>query len=235
MANKFRPQKQQSEVYIPPLSPAIDQQPFFHCQHVGEAEHAEAEVAPAALLTDAQIRSAIIYMRTSYAPQSIQLLRSRFAMDDTQVIDRSLVLAIAQYQDTNGLTVDGKLGPTSFDTIQAEGGEVMQDVVMFRVTSPLGGHMEMLQGGGLTSMVGHFKVEIRLPPGEDCSLFEYRQFICGNVQYLPATASVTDPEISLNSMFTIPGGTLPPIPGYREDGNTTLNARYGHRSLSCSS
>jgi hypothetical protein len=204
---------------------------FFHGQNPGEAEHAEAEVAVAPLLTDTQVRNALTYMRTSYAPQSIRLLRSRFSLDESATVDRDLVLAIAQYQDTNHLTVDGKLGPTSFDTLQAEGGEVMQDVVMFRVTSPLGGRMETVQGGGLTSMTGHFKVEVRLPPGEDCHLFEYRQFICGNVEFVPATAGPTDPAVNLNSLFTVPGGTLPPIPNYHEDGNTALHAQYGHRSL----
>lgn len=215
-----------------PVPPGKERRSFFKGQSEPEAQVAiEQAVATEPLLTDAQIRDAISYMRNSYAPQSLHLLRLRFGLSDATTMDRDLALAIAQYQDTNHLNVDGKLGPDSFNTVQAEGGELMQDVVFFSVTSPLGGHMEMIQGGGLTSMVGHFKVEVRLPPGEDCNLFEYRQYICGNVQFLPVIAGPTDPETNLNNLFTIPGGTLPAIPNYHEDGNTALHARYGHRNL----
>lgn len=203
---------------------------FFKGQNGHEAEAPVAEEVAALLLTDAQVRQAILYMRTSYAPQSIALLRSRFHLDEGATVDRDLVLAIAQYQDTNSLTVDGKLGPTSFNTLQDEGGEVMQDIVFFRVTSPLGGRMEMFQGGGLTSMVGHFFVEIRLPPGEGCGDYVYRQYICGRVQMLPATAAPTDPLTDLATLYShIPGGRLPAIPAYHEDGDTSIPSQYGHR------
>jgi hypothetical protein len=204
---------------------------FFKGQDAPQA--AQAEAAPAPLLTDSQVRDAIRYMRNSYAPQSIRLLKTRFGLDDTNAtIDRDLVIAIAQFQENNGITPrDGKLGPDSFNTLQASNDPQLEDVVMFRVTSPLGGRMEMIQGGGLTSMIGHFRVEVRLPPGANCSDYEYRQFICGNVQTLPATAAPTDPMTSLNGLFTnIPGGTLPPIPNYREDGDTSIPSNYGHRS-----
>jgi hypothetical protein len=202
---------------------------FFKGQNE-TAEVAPASTTTAPLLNDQQVKSAIAYMRNTYAPQSVSLLRTRFELADGNQVDRDLVLAVAQYQDTNHLTVDGKLGETSFNTIQAEGGEVMQDVVMFRVMSPLNGGMEQSTGtGGTVDMEGHFTVEIHLPPGEDCGKYEYRQFICARVEMLPAGADPAGPLTDLKSLFSVPGG-LRAIPNYTEDGNTALNARYGHRS-----
>ena len=204
---------------------------FFKGENEMESEAATEEaVAVAPILTDTQVRDAIRYMRNAYPLESIRLLRVRFGLEENTLVDRDLVLAVAQYQDTNTLTVDGKLGPTSYNTIQAEGGEAMQDIVFFKVMSPLGGRMEMLQGSGLTSMVGHFFVEVRLPPGEDAKDYQYRQFICGRVEMLPATAAPTDPLTNLDTLYSnLPGGRLPPIPGYKEDGDTSIPSQYGHR------
>jgi hypothetical protein len=198
---------------------------------------ATTDVAPTVtplLLTEEQITDAIRYMRNQYARQSIDFLRRRFGLEGGNNVDRELILAIAEFQSgtqsgDNPLTIDGKLGPNTFDQLHAEGGELMQDVVMFSVMSPLSGRMTInRQANGMTDMLGHFTVEIHLPPGEDAAAFEYRQYICGNIEMLPANAGVTDPMVDLASIFTVPGG-LNRIPNYSEDGNTTLNARYGHR------
>ncbi len=208
-------------------------QTFFQGQsHDEELAHpvAEAPVAEAPLLTDSQVTSARAFMRNTYARESIELLRIRFGLSEGQQVDRDLVLAVAQYQDTNSLVVDGKLGETTFNTIQAEGGEVMQDVVMFTVNSPLGGRMQVNGGPGVTSFLGNFAIEIHLPPGEDCSKYEYRQFICARVEMLPVGSDPAGPLTDLRGLFNVPGG-LQAIPNFRQDGNTTLAPqRMGHRS-----
>lgn len=186
---------------------------------------------PAPLLDAAQIRRATAYMRNTYSSESLALLRSHFGLSEGSNIDRDLLLAIAQYQDSKGdLTVDGMLGEASFDALQADTGEAMQDLVMFRVMSPSSGRMNMTTSGGLTNMEGHFTVEVHLPPGEDCSQYEYRQFICARVEMLPAGADPAGPMTNLRSLFSVPGG-LQAIPNFTEDGNTALGSRYGRRSL----
>lgn len=206
---------------------------FFQGQgHDADLEQtvAEAPAAAALLLTDAHVTSARAFIRNNFASESIELLRSRFGLSDGRQVDRELVLAVAQYQDTNDLTVDGKLGETTFNTIQAEGGEVMQDVIMFSVMSPVSGRMVVNGGPGVTSFSGQFTIEIHFPPGEDCSKYEYRQFICGRIEMLPAGADPAGPMTDLRSLFTVPGG-LQPIPNYTQDGNTGLiPQQMGHRS-----
>jgi hypothetical protein len=224
---------QQKDTFSQPAPAAAEKENngFFRGQNEQALEQAtDAPIATEPLLTETQVRDAIRYIRTSYAPQSIRLLRQRFELAEGDAIDRDLVLAIAQFQTSNDLTVDGKLGPGSFNSLQSEGGEVMQDVVLFRVTSPLGGRMEMIQGGSLTSMVGHFFVEIRLPPGENCADYQYRQYICGKVEMLPANGDPAGPMTDLSSLYNkLPGGQLPAIPNYREDGDTAIPSQYGHR------
>jgi hypothetical protein len=214
-------------------SSVISRQPAFFSGQSPQAVPqpvAVAEEPHEELLTAAQITSARAHMRNTYSRESITLLRSRFGLSEGNQVDNDLVLAVAQYQDTNGLVVDGKLGETTFETIQAEGGEVMQDVVMFRVMSPLLGRMSQTGGPGLTNFLGQFNIEIHLPPGEDCGDYEYRQFICGRVEMLPVGASPAGPLTDLRSLFNVPGG-LQPIPNYTQDGNTTLTPqRMGHRS-----
>lgn len=215
------------------VKPHHHYQTFFQGQGPNaelEQTVAEAPTVAAPLLTDAQVTSARAFMRNNYSRESIELLRIRFGLSEGQQVDRELVLAVAQYQDTNSLTVDGKLGETTFNTIQAEGGEVMQDVIMFNVMSPVSGRMVKNGGPGVTSFSGQFIIEIHLPPGEDCSKYEYRQFICGRVEMLPAGANPAGPMTDLRSLFSVPGG-LQPIPNYTQDGNTGLTPqRMGHRS-----
>ncbi|HET7898214.1 MAG TPA: hypothetical protein VFL47_11100, partial [Flavisolibacter sp.] len=76
----------------------------------------------------------------------------------------------------------------------------------------------------------HFFVEIRLPPGEDCKDYQYRQYICGRVEMLAANADPTGPMTNLATLYrNLPGGQLPAIPNYREDGDRSIPAQYGHR------
>ena len=194
-------------------------------QPVAVAEEPEVE-----LLTPAQVTSAIAFMRNSYSRESIAFLRTRFELSEGTQVDRDLVIAVAQFQDSNDLSVDGKMGENTFNTIQAEGGEVMQDVILFRVMSPLGGRMQQTTGGGTSAFLGQFTIEIHLPPGENCGDYEYRQFICARIEMLPAGADPAGPLTNLRPLFNVPGG-LQPIPNFTQDGNTTLTPqRMGHRS-----
>ncbi len=196
---------------------------------VEETPTATVEPPQEELLTADEVRSALVYMRNSYSRESITQLRARFGLSEGHTIDRELVMAIAQYQDTNALETDGKLGPDTFDVIMAEGDTAIQDVVLFRVMSPLGGRMDHFINGAMHDFSGHFTIEIHLPPGEDCADYEYRQFICARVEMLPAGADPTGPLTNLRPLFKNPGG-LNAIPSYAEDGNTTLNPqRMGHR------
>jgi len=187
---------------------------------------------PAPLLNAEQLRRATIFMRNTYSPQSLALLRSHFGLSAGSRIDRDLLLAVAQYQNSKGgsLVVDGMLGENSFNALQAETGEATRDLVMFTIESPSSGGMRKASSGGLTDMLGHFTVEIHLPPGQDCSQYEYRQFICARVEMLPATARADGAMTVLSSLFSVPGG-LQAIPNFTEDGSTVLGSRYGRRSL----
>lgn len=204
---------------------------FFGQSHEDvEQPVAVAEEPQQELLTPAQVTSAIAFMRNSYSRESIALLRTKFELSDGTQVDRDLVLAVAQFQSTNDLTVDGKMGENTFNTIQAEGDTAIQDVILFRVMSPLGGRMQMNTSGGTTDFEGHFTIKIHLPPGENCGDYEYRQFICARVEMLPVGGNPAGPLINLRPLFNVPGG-LQPIPNFTQDGNTTLTPpRMGHRS-----
>jgi len=108
--------------------------------------------------------------------------------------------------------------------LTAEGASMDTCLNMFRVSvaSPIEIHSA---GLNLANIFGHFDVEIRFSPHCDCSRFEYRQFISGQV---------TLNGINLNNQFSIPSGNVLPATGnFVEDGNTNLpdNGRYGHRKL----
>ncbi len=180
------------------------------------------------LLTNDKIRSAIRYNRFMYPPAQLRLLQKALHITETGRSDENTAIAVAQYQHIQGLTIDGKAGPATFAMIQADTSITgKEDLLLFSVNVREG--IMLTTGGGTTDMLGHFNVEIHLPPG-NCEDYEYRQYICGEVDFLPANATPTTPFTSLNNLFTTqPGGSLPHIPNFHQDGNTTLNAQYGHR------
>ena len=190
----------------------------------------EPVAAPApALLTEDQINKAIRYNRFMYPPAQMLLLQQGLHITATGRSDRETALAVAAYQHTQGLTEDGMAGPDTFAAVQADPAITNKDdLILFSVNVRDG--IGFTTGGGTTDMLGHFNVEIHLPPG-NCDEYEYRQYICGEVEFLPAGASAATPFSSLNSLFTTqPGGALPHIPNFHEDGNTVLNSKYGHRN-----
>jgi len=211
--------------------------PFFNPNQVAfsangyDHEHIQKQPQPttAPLLTDEQIRLAIRYNRFMYPPAHMLMLQKGLQITETGRSDRETALAVAQYQDQNSLTVDGMAGPNTFATIHADTAITNKDdLMLFSINVREG--IALTTGGGTTDMLGHFNVEVRLPPG-NCEDYEYRQYICGEVEFLPAGATAATPFISLNNLFTTqPGGSLPHIPNFRQDGNTTFNSRYGHRN-----
>jgi len=195
-------------------------------------EHIQRQPAPPVtvpLLTDAQISLAIRYNRFMYPPAQMRMLQDALHVTVTGSSNRETALAVAQYQDSNGLTVDGMAGPNTFATIHADTSITNKDdLILFSINVDQG--ISMTVGGGTRDMLGHSLVEVHLPPG-NCDDYEYRQYICGDVEFLPAGAPAGTPFTSLNSLFTTqPGGSLPNIPNFHEDGNTALNSRYGHRN-----
>jgi hypothetical protein len=197
----------------------------------GILQKQEESVATLAIINDDQIRSAIRYNQFMYPPAQMILLQKDLGITETGRSDRETAIAVAHYQDTNGINVDGMAGPKTFAAIHADALITNKDdLILFSVNVRDG--ISLTTGGGTTDMLGHFNVEIHLPPG-NCEDYEYRQYICGEVELLPAGASATTPFISLNSLFTTqPGGSLPHIPNFHQDGNTTLNSKYGHRKKS---
>ena len=85
--------------------------------------------------------------------------------------------------------------------------------------------MEIHAGAAVNTanIFGHFDVDIRFSPHCNCARFQYRQFISG---------LVTINGTNIANQFSVPGGGLPAIGNFVEDGNTTLpnNGRFGHRN-----
>src|SRR5579859_61044 len=178
-------------------------------------------------LTAGQIRTAIIFNRDRYSTQSIRLIQNIVGGPITGIMDEQTVRLIALYQAQNNLTPDGMAGPDTFgqltSELTAEGAPDDTCLTMFNVavTSPMELHAA---GPNLANIFGHFEVSIQFSPHCDCSQFEYRQFIGGQVT-LNGTV--------INANFSVPGGGLPGLGNFVQDGNTTLpnNGRYGHRKL----
>jgi peptidoglycan hydrolase-like protein with peptidoglycan-binding domain len=177
--------------------------------------------------TDKQIRDAILFNNERYNESSIRLIQDIVGATVTGVMDEATIPLIALFQAQNGLTPDGKVGPNTFNQMTAElGAEGVSDdtclnMFLVGVRSPMEIHAAALPN--TANIFGHFDVEIRFSPHCDCSKFEYRQFISGNV---------TLNGININNQFSIPPGNVLPVTGnFIEDGNTNLNnnGRYGHR------
>lgn len=181
------------------------------------------------VLTPKQVRNAKIYNKDRYGEKSTLLIQDVVGASATGEFDDDTIRLIALYQAQNGLTTDGAAGPVTFNQmtaeLEAEGVSDDTCLSMFRVG--LRTPMEIHAGAvaNTANIFGHFDVEIRFSPHCDCSKFEYRQFISGQVTLNGA---------SINNQFSIPPGNVLPATGsFIEDGNTTLpnNGRYGHRNL----
>ena len=178
------------------------------------------------IIDEDKINRAIRYNRFMFPPAQMRMLQQALHITETGRSDRETAIAVAQYQDRESLVVDGMAGPNTFAAIHADATIMNKDdLILFSVNVRRG--VALTTGGGTMDMLGHFNVEVHLPPG-NCDEYEYRQYICGEVEFQPAGGSAFTP---LNNLFTTqPGGSLPHIPNFHQDGNTALNARYGHRN-----
>lgn len=184
-------------------------------------------------LSKEQVHKAIRYNQHWYSPNQIETIQDVVGADVTGEVNAATVNLIAQYQQDMGLVPDGMVGPNSFkqlnDELDAEGVSDGASLVMFRVIGT-GHKINKKRKGHFADMEGRFDVDIRLPEGETAGDYEYRQFICGDVSFVRSGAPFTEPAQSLNHLFQdIPGGSLPPIGKWVEDGDTSRNAQYGHR------
>lgn len=188
------------------------------------------DVAAQPELTDEQIQEAIEFNRRRYSESSIRQIQDVVGAEVTGILDADTIRMIAQLQEEFGLQKDGKVGPNTFDLINreltAEGAGTDTCLTSFRVTGPRIPMDLRALPGGLADIFTRFDVDIRFSPRCDCGDFEYRQFICGDVTR--TTGGVTTSE---NHVFTnLPAGRLLPCPDWREDGDTSVPVRYGHRS-----
>lgn len=180
-------------------------------------------------LTFKQIHDAIIYNNDRYGQKSIQLIQDVVGAIVTGTMDEDTINLVALYQAENELTADGMVGPNTFNQItselEAEGAsdETCLNMFLVGVRTPM--ELHAAASPNTANIFGHFDVEVRFSPHCDCSKFEYRQFISGNV---------TLNGVNINNQFSVPPVNVLPASGsFVEDGNTTLanNGRYGHRNL----
>ena len=183
-------------------------------------------------LTAAQIRDAINFNSRRYDAANTREIQDVVGAPQTGVFDDLTIQLIARYQDDFGLLpADGKVGPNTFNQLtaelQAENVGNQTCLTMFDVSDPTIPLNIQVAGPGLADIFSRFNVSARFSPHCNCSEFDYRQFICGNV-----TRTQGGTATNMNNLFTIPGGGLPACPGWVEDGNTTQpqNGRYGHRN-----
>lgn len=180
------------------------------------------------VLTPKQIHDAILFNNNRFGPDSIRLIQNIVGATVDGVMGPETIHLIAHYQAQNGLTPDGMVGPNSFDQLTDELGaeNASPDTCLTSFLVALRTPMTVVPGAapGTVDIFGHFDIQIRFDPHCDCSRFEYRQFIGGDVTLNGA---------NINGAFSVPGGGLPGLGNFVEDGNTTLpnNGRIGHRNL----
>jgi hypothetical protein len=179
-------------------------------------------------LTPQQIRNAIIFNNDRFGKDSVSLIQNTVGGPVTGVMDEETVRLIAHYQAQNNLKADGMAGPNTFgqltDELAAEGTSSDTCLTSFNVGVVTPMQLHPGAGANQVNIFGHFDVDILFDPHCDCSRFQYRQFIGGDV---------TLNGRNINNQFSVPGGGLPGLGNFVEDGNTTLagNGRFGHRNL----
>jgi peptidoglycan hydrolase-like protein with peptidoglycan-binding domain len=108
------------------------------------------------ILTDEQVNKAIRFNRFEYPPAQLRILQRSLQITETGRSDRETALAVAQYQQTHDLTVDGMAGPNTFAAIHADADITdKDDLIIFSVNVDSG--VAMTTGGGTTDMLGHLK------------------------------------------------------------------------------
>jgi hypothetical protein len=179
-------------------------------------------------LSPAATKEAIQYNKDRYGRDATLLIQDIVGAEGTGNMDEDTIRLIALYQAQNGLKADGMVGPNTFNQLTselaAEGASPDTCLNMFLVNVQTPMELHAAAVAGTANIFGNFDIEIRFSPHCDCSRFEYRQFIGGDV---------TLNGVNINNLFgTIPGGGLPGLGNFIEDGNTTVasNGRLGHRN-----
>jgi len=190
-------------------------------------EPSQPNVAEPAL-TPAKMKEAIDYNRDRYGHEATLLIQDIVGAGATGVMDEDTIRLIALYQAQNGMQADGMVGPNTFDQLTseltAEGASQDTCLNMFLVNVQTPMELHAAAAPNTANIFGNFSIEIRFSPHCDCSRFEYRQFIGGDV---------TLNGVNINNRFgQIPGGALPGLGNFIEDGNNTVagNGRLGYRN-----
>lgn len=178
-------------------------------------------------LTRGQIRDAIIYNNNRYGEASIRQIQDIVQATVTGEMNADTVQKIADYQVRFDQDPDGKIGPDTLRQLHGEmaakGSSTDECINEFRVR--VGGLVLTRLGAGRVRIQADVLVDIHFDPHCDCSRLQFRQFVSG---------TVTKNGVNVNNWFTTtPGGRLPAMGNWMEDGNTTLpnNGPYGHRNL----
>ena len=178
-------------------------------------------------LTIVEIRRAIEFNNQHYTRPSILLMQDIVGGPKDGVMSETTVRLIALYQAQNYLRADGMAGPDTFNLLTGElaaenvSADTCLNYFTVGVTPP---QLQVLRPGRV-GIRGHFNVEARFSPHCDCSRFQYRQFITGDL---------TRNGVNRNNWINhAPGGGLPGMGNWIEDGDNTLpaNGPYGHRNL----
>ena len=212
-----------------------EETPFF--QPIGQSAHIQkqdpnppANPQPQPLLTASEVQDAIAYNRRRYDEPNIRLIQRLVGAPETGVLNEETAQQIARFQDGHGLEVDGMAGPNTFDELTGELAAGQADdqtcLTRFSIDGPSSLNIQVA-GVGIADIFSRFDVEAEFSPHCNCNEFDYRQYICGNVNRT-RNGVVTN----MNHVFVIPGGGLPQCPGWTQDGNTQdpNNGRYGHRN-----
>ncbi|HVS95055.1 MAG TPA: peptidoglycan-binding domain-containing protein [Puia sp.] len=179
------------------------------------------------VLTKKEIHDAILYNNNRYTEPSIRLIQDIVGGPKDGVMSEQTVRLIALYQAQNHLKADGMAGPDTFGQLSSELGaenvspDTCLNSILVRVTPP----QLSIVAPGRVRIKGSFAVEVRFDPHCDCSRFQYRQWISGDV---------TRNGSNVNHWIShLPGGRLPGMGNWIEDGDNTLpaNGPYGHRNL----
>ena len=179
------------------------------------------------VLTPKQIHDAIVFNQERYDASSIRHIQKIVEATVNGKMNEETVRKIAFYQAKYGLDTDGKIGIGSLvqlhEEMAAEGASKDNCVTFFEV-SVSGIHVSH-PAPGRVRIKADVNVHVIFDPHCDCSRFEYRQFVSGDI---------TKNGLNINNWINhAPGGQLPGMGNWIEDGDNTLpgNGPYGHRDL----
>ncbi|HVS95056.1 MAG TPA: peptidoglycan-binding domain-containing protein [Puia sp.] len=178
-------------------------------------------------LTPQQIRDAIVYNNNRYGEGSVRQMQTIVEATVSGVMDEDTVRKIAFYQAKYDQEPDGKIGPDTLRQLHAEMGAkgAPEDDCINYFLIRVGELQVTTVRPGRVRIKADVNVDIHFDAHCDCSTLQYRQFVSG---------TVTKNGVNINHWLNqSPGGRLPAMGGWREDGNNSqpAGAPYGHRNL----